>query len=84
MNLLWSPNAWDEYLYWQKQDRKVLNRINKLINAICRMPFEGLGDPEALKHNLQGCWSRRMTLEHRLVYTVEKNVIRMVQCRYHY
>lgn len=67
MKVVFSDNAWDEYLYWQKTDKKLLNRINELIKAIKRTPFEGIGKPEPLKHALAGYWSRRINDEHRLV-----------------
>jgi len=79
-----SNQAWGDYLYWQNQDKKVLKRINLLIKDISRDPFKGLGEPEPLKYNWSGYWSRRITLEHRLVYKVVDNEIRIAQCRYHY
>lgn len=88
MNLLWTPNAWEDYLHWQKTDPKVMDTINRLIEDIIRDPFKGLGKPEPLKHDLQGYWSRRITLEDRLVYRVIGNginqQIQIIQCRYHY
>lgn len=84
MKLVWTENAWDDYLYWQKIDKKILLRINKLIQSIQRTPFEGLGDPEPLKHQLSGFWSRRIDKEHRLVYKISDESIMVVQCRYHY
>jgi toxin YoeB len=88
MNLLWTPNAWDDYLHWQRTDRKVLETVNRLIEDIKRDPFKGLGKPEPLKHDLQGFWSRRITQEHRLVYRVvgaaPHQQVQIVQCRYHY
>jgi len=84
MILSWADNAWNDYLYWQKIDQKILKRINLLIKDIKREPFNGLGDPEPLKHNLTGYWSRRITKEHRLVYKVTDNAAVIVQCRYHY
>lgn len=84
MILSWASNAWEDYLYWQKTDRKVLKRINALIKDIRRQPFSGLGDPEPLKHNWSGYWSRRIDREHRLVYTVTGDAVTIVQCRYHY
>lgn len=76
--------AWDDYLYWQRQDKKVLKKINELLKAIGRDSFTGIGSPEPLKHDLSGYWFRRITLEHRLVYRVEKGQIRILQCRFHY
>ena len=84
MILSWAGNAWDDYLYWQQTDKKALKRINKLIKDIKRHPFEGLGEPEPLKHNWSGYWSRRIDREHRLVYKVSEREIIIVQCRYHY
>ena len=84
MKLLFSENAWEDYLFWQKTDKKTLKRINKLIKDIQRNKHEGLGKPEALKHNLSGFWSRRITNEHRIVYKIENNSILIAQLRYHY
>jgi toxin YoeB len=84
MILSWAEKAWEDYLYWQRIDTKTLKRINTLIRDIKRQPFEGLGDPESLKHNWSGYWSRRIDREHRLVYKVTDKTIVVVQCRYHY
>lgn len=84
MKLVWDENAWDDYLWWQSQDRKVLGRINELIRDIARRGNEGLGKPEPLKHGFRGYWSRRITSEHRLVYKVVDGEIRIAACRYHY
>ena len=84
MKLIFSDNAWEDYLYWQKIDTKTLKRINALIKDITRQPFKGLGDPEPLKHHWSGYWSRRIDREHRLVYKVTNKTITVVQCRYHY
>lgn len=84
MTLCWATNAWEDYLYWQKVDKKILKRINALIKDIERQPFAGIGDPEPLKHNWSGFWSRRIDREHRLVYKVTEDSIIIVQCRYHY
>lgn len=84
MNLSWARTAWDDYLYWQAHDKKILRRINTLIRDIKRSPFDGLGDPEPLRHNWSGYWSRRIDREHRLVYKVENKLIFVAQCRYHY
>ncbi len=84
MKVVFSDNAWDEYLYWQKTDKKLLNRINELIKAIKRTPFEGIGKPEPLKHALAGYWSRRINDEHRLVYKVEGDSLLIAQCKLHY
>jgi toxin YoeB len=87
MKLLWTDQAWDDYLYWQQTNPKILESINDLIRDIRRDPFKGLGKPEPLKHNLAGWWSRRITLEHRLVYRVSgapaARLLEIVQCRYH-
>lgn len=76
--------AWLDYLYWQQADRKVLKRINLLIQDIVREPFSGIGKPEPLRHDLAGFWSRRIDEEHRLVYTYIDGELVIVQCRYHY
>jgi len=84
MNLVFADKAWDDYLYWQKNNRQVLKKINTLIKEIQREPFKGLGDPEPLKYNWSGYWSRRITLEHRIVYRVQDDNLLIAQCRYHY
>lgn len=84
MRLIFSQDAWGDYLYWQKNDRKLLNRVNLLIRDILRSPFEGIGAPEPLKHGLTGYWSRRIDGQHRLVYKVEGESVMIAQCRYHY
>ena len=84
MNILFTEEAWDDYLYWQCTDKKVLKKLNELIRDVQREPFSGIGKPEALRHQLQGCWSRRITDEHRLVYEIENDTVRIVMCRYHY
>jgi toxin YoeB len=84
MKILFLDQAWDDYLYWQKQDKKILKKLNQLLKEIDRTPFDGIGSPEPLKHSLAGYWSRRISLEHRLVYRVEENKIIVLQCRYHY
>ena len=84
MIISWAENAWEDYLYWQQTEKKTLKRVNLLIKAIMRQPFEGIGDPEPLKHNWSGYWSRRIDREHRLVYKVTDQEIIIVQCRYHY
>ena len=76
--------AWDEYIYWQKTDMKVVKKINKLLKEITRTPFEGTGKPEPLKYDLTGYWSRRINQEHRLVYKVTETQIKVISCRYHY
>ncbi len=84
MKLVFSQQAWEEYLWWQKTDRKVVQRINGLIQEVQRTPFEGTGKPESLKHALSGYWSRRITEEHRFVYKVEGDSLLIAQLRYHY
>jgi toxin YoeB len=84
MKLVWAEQAWDDCLWWQTEDRKVLRRVNELIKDIVRNGNEGIGKPEPLKHGFQGYWSRRITDEHRLVYKVEGDEIRIAACRYHY
>ena len=80
----WHHGAWEDYLYWQKTDKKTLRRINDLIKDILRHPFSGKGKPESLKFDLKGYWSRRITREHRLVYTIRGDCLIIIQCRYHY
>ncbi|HIF9449831.1 TPA: Txe/YoeB family addiction module toxin [Photobacterium damselae] len=79
-----TPNAWDDYLYWQSQDKKTLKRINKLIENCVRTPFEGIGKPEPLKDNLSGYWSRRIDDTHRLVYKATQDTLVIVAVRFHY
>ncbi len=83
-NIVFIPDAWDAYLYWQGKDKKTLKRINQLIQASLRTPFEGIGKPEPLKENLSGYWSRRIADDHRLVYRVTDTEIVIVACRFHY
>lgn len=82
--LVFTAAAWDDYLFWQGQDRRTLRRINALIQDTMRNPFRGVGKPEALRENLSGFWSRRIDDTHRLVYTVEGDALAIVACRYHY
>ena len=84
MKLVFSDHAWEDYLYWQKNDLKMVQRINKLIQEVKREPFSGMGKPEALKHALSGFWSRRITDEHRTVYRVETAALLVAQLRHHY
>ena len=84
MRLIFADAAWEDYLYWQKQDRKVLERINKLAQEVRREPFSGVGKPEPLRHALVGFWSRRITDEHRMAYRVEGDLLVIAQLRYHY
>ena len=82
--LAWTDDAWSDYVYWQRQDKKTLKRINKLITDTKRSPFEGIGKPEPLKENLSGFWSRRVDETNRLVYAVNDSHITVISCRYHY
>ena len=84
MNLVFSREAWEEYLRWQRTDPEILKRINQLIKETMRDPYRGIGKPEPLKHALQGYWSRRITSEHRIVYRVVGNQLWIAQLRYHY
>ena len=84
MNLVFSEHAWDDYLFWQSSDKKVLKRIHLLIKEIKRDPFEGIGKPESLKHALSGFWSRRITDAHRIVYRVDHENLLIAQLRHHY
>ena len=84
MRLLWTQEAWEDYLYWQQNDKKILKKINALIKDIQRTPFEGLGKPEPLRFELRGCWSRRIDSEHRLVYEVEDETVKIIAVRFHY
>lgn len=80
----WTDNAWDDYLYWQNQDKKTLKRINTLIKDCLRSPFDGIGKPEPLKHDLAGYWSRRIDDTNRIVYAYENDTLIIISCRYHY
>jgi toxin YoeB len=84
MQIKFSSNGWEDYLYWQTTDRTILNRINLLIKDVERDPFAGIGKPEPLKHQLSGFWSRRIDLQHRLVYSFRDDTIYIAQCRDHY
>lgn len=84
MKIVFLTNGWEDYLYWQQYDKKILMKINELIKQCIRTPFKGTGKPEALKNDLSGWWSRRITQEHRLVYRVENNQLFIAQCRKHY
>lgn len=84
MQVRFMDQAWEDYVYWQTHDQKTLKKINGLLKDIDRDPFNGLGSPEPLKYGLSGYWSRRITLEHRLVYRVSNGEITVLQCRYHY
>ncbi|WP_203335459.1 Txe/YoeB family addiction module toxin [Nocardioides limicola] len=84
MKVVFSARGWDDYLWWQQQDRKLLKRINQLVRDVMRNGNEGIGKPEPLKHGFQGYWSRRINDEHRLVYKVVDDEVRIAACRYHY
>jgi toxin YoeB len=84
MNATWTDESWEEYEEWQQQDKKIVKKINSLIKDIKRDFFNGIGKPEPLKHELSGCWSRRITDEHRLVYEVTDYSIVIISCKYHY
>ncbi|HLZ14802.1 MAG TPA: Txe/YoeB family addiction module toxin [Candidatus Saccharimonadales bacterium] len=82
--LIFTPEAWEDYLYWQTHDKQLLKKINQLLKDCQRHPMSGIGKPEALRGDLSGTWSRRMNDEHRLVYLVDENAICVIACRYHY
>ena len=84
MNLTFTPSAWADYQWFVQHDRKLVKRINQLVQDILRAPFEGIGKPEALKGDLSGYWSRRINDEHRLVYTVKDEAVIFIACRFHY
>ncbi len=84
MRVIFTEIAWEDYLYWQDLDKKMVGKINSLIKSIQRTPFEGIGKPEPLKIDLAGFWSRRIDREHRLVYQVQDNELRIISCRFHY
>jgi toxin YoeB len=84
MKIIFMSTSWEDYLYWQKTEKNILRKINSLIREIERTPFEGTGKPEPLNYNLAGWWSRRLNLEHRLIYRIENDSIIILQCRYYY
>jgi toxin YoeB len=84
LTLSWYPVAWEQYVEWQTVDKNIVKRINELVKECLRTPFEGKGKPEMLRANLAGCWSRRITDEHRLVYRVEGDVLYIMRCKNHY
>jgi len=84
MILSFSDDAWEDYLHWQQNDKKILKKINRLIKEIQRDPFDGIGEPEPLKYNWSGYWSRRISIEHRLIYKISGENLMIAQCRYHY
>ena len=83
MKITFTPEAWEDYLYWQKVDKKMLRRVNELLKNIVREPFAGLGKPETLKFELQGYWSRRLDQEHRLVYKILDDAVVILSARFH-
>ncbi len=84
MILLWAEHAWEDYLYWQETDKKVINRVNALLKDIQRHPFQGIGNPEPLKHHWSDYWSRRIDRAHRIIYKATKDTLYIVQCHYYY
>jgi len=84
MKYIFVDESWEDYLFWQKMDKKKLRRINELLKSISRTPFDGIGNPEPLKHKYAGYWSRRIDKEHRLIYQVIEDEIRVIKCRFHY
>ncbi len=84
LNLVFADHAWEDYIYWQHNDQKILKRINQLIVEISRNPHAGIGKPEPLRHSLSGYWSRRINDEHRIVYKVDNKNLYIIQLRYHY
>lgn len=84
MPIIFEPEAWEDYLYWLETDKSMLRKLNTLIKAAAKSPYEGIGKPEALKGDLSGFWSRRIDKEHRLVYGVRENKLHIIQCRFHY
>ncbi|HEC43387.1 MAG TPA: Txe/YoeB family addiction module toxin [Bacteroides sp.] len=84
MRFVFVERSWEDYLYWQSTNKKILNRINSLLKDISRNPFKGMGLPEPLKHEYAGCWSRRINKEHRLIYQVKEDAIIIYKCRLHY
>ena len=84
MKYIFVDESWEDYLYWQKTNKKTLKKINDLLKDISRNPFSGIGKPESLKHKYKGFWSRRINGEHRLIYRVKDNEIHIAKCRFHY
>lgn len=84
MQTTFTKEGWEDYLYWQSTDKKTLKKINQIIKDIQRTPFSGIGKPEPLRHQLTGCWSRRINNEHRFVYSIREESLIILQCRYHY
>jgi toxin YoeB len=84
MRFIFVEDSWEDYLYWQKTDKKLLSKINDLLKDISRTPFSGIGKPEPLKHKYKGYWSRRINDEHRLIYKIQDDEIIIAKCRFHY
>ncbi len=84
MRIVFTPSGWDDYAFWATSDRTITKRIKRLLDDVVRDPFDGIGKPERLRHALSGCWSRRITEEHRLVHLVDGDDIVVLQARYHY
>ncbi|MBT4288380.1 MAG: Txe/YoeB family addiction module toxin [Deltaproteobacteria bacterium] len=84
MKIIFHPNAWEDYVFWQSENKKNLKKENKLIKAILREPYEGIGKPEPLKFDLSGFWSRRIDQEHRIVYRIRNDELHVLSCRHHY
>jgi toxin YoeB len=84
VRLVFTPRGWEDYVYWQSTDKATLRRVNRLLKAVQRDPFGGIGKPEQLRHILQGCWSRRIDGEHRLVYLIDGDDLVILQARYHH
>jgi toxin YoeB len=84
MEITFSKHAWEDYIYWQSVDKKILRKINELIRDVIRNPYEGIGKPEPLKFDFSGYWSRRIDGEHRLVYALRDNTVIIYSCRFHY
>lgn len=84
MKFVFVEESWEDYLYWQQTDKKMLQRINELLKSIARSPFEGIGKPEPLKHKYKGFWSRRINDEHRLIYRIKDDEVQIAKCRFHY
>jgi toxin YoeB len=84
LKIIFHPNAWEDYVFWQSENKKNLKKENKLIKAILREPYEGIGKPEPLKFDLSGFWSRRIDQEHRIVYRIRNDELHVLSCRHHY
>jgi len=84
MTIKWTLEAWEDYIYWQQNDKKITKKINALIKEVVQNPYDGIGKPEPLRYDLSGFWSRRINHEHRLVYAIKDNALTIISCRYHY